>query len=130
MDDATTDVVKPWINATDITGSPRGMYIVDFGTSMSESTAALYEMPFEYVRHHVRPDRIKNRRQTYADHWWLFGEARSAMRSAVKGLSRFIATPLVSKHRIFAWQSCDVIAENLVNVIARDDDYFFGVLHS
>jgi type II restriction/modification system DNA methylase subunit YeeA len=124
------DVVKPWINATDLTGRPRKMYIVDFGTSMLESKAALYEMPFEYVRRHVRPHRIKNRRPTYADHWWLFGEPRAAMRSAVKELSRFIATPLVSKHRIFVWQPFDVIAENLVNVIARDDDYFFGVLHS
>jgi type II restriction/modification system DNA methylase subunit YeeA len=37
---------------------------------------------------------------------------------------------MVSKHRIYVWQAPNVIAENLVNVIAREDDYFFGVLHS
>ncbi len=37
---------------------------------------------------------------------------------------------MVAKHRIFAWLSPDILPANLVIVIARDDDYFFGVLHS
>ncbi len=125
-----SDVVKPWVNALDITRRPRNMFIIDFGTDTTEATAALYELPFEYVRHHVLPERVKNRRQSYADAWWTFGEPRSALRTAIRGLNRYIATPLVSKHRLFKWQSAKVISENLVNVIARSDDYFFGVLHS
>jgi type II restriction/modification system DNA methylase subunit YeeA len=124
------DVVKSWINATDLTGRPRNMHIIDFGVDMPEEAAAQYEMPFQYVYHHVRPERITNRRTSYAEKWWLFGEPRSAMRSALNGLSRFISTPMVSKHRIYVWQEPNVIAENLINVIAREDDYFFGILHS
>ena len=37
---------------------------------------------------------------------------------------------MVSKHRIYVWQESNVVAENLINVFAREDDYFFGVLHS
>jgi hypothetical protein len=37
---------------------------------------------------------------------------------------------MVSKHRIFVWVDATVVSENLVNVIAREDDYFLGVLHS
>jgi hypothetical protein len=37
---------------------------------------------------------------------------------------------MVSKHRVFVWKETSVIAENLVVVIARDDDYFLGVLHA
>ena len=37
---------------------------------------------------------------------------------------------MVAKHRIFVWISKDVVPANLINVFARDDDYFFGVLHS
>ena len=125
-----SDVVKPWINALDITRRPRGMFIIDFGVDMPEAEAALYQLPFEHVKHHVRPNRINNRRSSYADAWWIFGEPRAAMRSALTGLSRFIATPMVSKHRIYLWQDAHVIAENLVNVIAREDDYMFGVLNS
>ena len=33
------------------------MFIIDFGTNTTEAEAALYEMPFEYVKHHVKPER-------------------------------------------------------------------------
>ena len=38
-----SDVIRPWVNAMDITRRPRGMFIIDFGTDMSEKDAALYE---------------------------------------------------------------------------------------
>ena len=37
---------------------------------------------------------------------------------------------MVSKHRLFVWQPREVLPENLLVAIARDDDYFFGVLHA
>jgi hypothetical protein len=52
---SNADVVKPWINGADITGRPRGMWIVDFGVSMSEHDAALYEAPFEWPARGARP---------------------------------------------------------------------------
>ena len=106
------------------------MFIIDFGVDMSERDAALYELPFETVRARVKPVRDKNRRESYRLKWWIFGEPRSNLRRALKGKSRYIATPLVSKYRVFSWFTSDVVAENLINVIARDDDYFFGILQS
>jgi type II restriction/modification system DNA methylase subunit YeeA len=125
-----SDVIRPWVNAMDITRRPRGKFIIDFGTEMSEREAALYEMPFQYVKAKVYPDRKNNNRPAYREKWWLFGEPRPAMRKALTSRFRYIATPLVSKHRIFVWLPKEVVAENLINVFARDDDYFFGVLHS
>ena len=57
-----SDVVHPWVNALDITRRPRGMYIIDFGVDMPEEQAALYEMPFEYVREHVYAERKSDNR--------------------------------------------------------------------
>jgi type II restriction/modification system DNA methylase subunit YeeA len=37
---------------------------------------------------------------------------------------------MVAKHRFFKWLDPQVLPANLVIVIAREDDYFFGVLHS
>jgi type II restriction/modification system DNA methylase subunit YeeA len=37
---------------------------------------------------------------------------------------------MVAKHRIFVWIPRFVVPENLVIVIARDDDATFGILHS
>ena len=37
---------------------------------------------------------------------------------------------MVSKHRFYVWLGVEVLPANLLIVFARDDDYFFGVLHS
>ncbi len=125
-----SDVVRPWVNALDITRRPRNMFIIDFGTDTTESEAALYEMPFEYVKHHVRPERIKNNRASYAAKWWIHGEPRGELRKALKPLSRYILTSRVSKHRLFIWLPVSTLPDSATFAIAREDDYFFGVLQS
>ena len=52
------------------------------------------------------------------------------MREALKDLPRFIATPGVSKHRVFVWMSPEILCNQGTLVFARSDDCFFGVLHS
>ena len=125
-----SDVVVPWVNGLDITRRPRGMHIIDFGTGMSEEDASQYELPFEHIRREVLPERKKNRRPAYRERYWLHVEPRPAMRRALKPLTRFIATPRVAKHRLFVWLSPPTVADSQVIVIARDDWYSFGVLHS
>ncbi len=124
-----SDVIKKSLNGIDIVQQPRDMWTIDFGTNMSLEEAAQYEIPFEYVKMHVKPMRDQVRRKNHREKWWLFGEARPGMRRALSGLSRYIATPWVSKYRIFVWVPIDTIP-SLVAVIARDDDYFLGVLQS
>ena len=55
---------------------------------------------------------------------------RQNLRQAVKGLKRYIATPRVAKHRLFAFLGEKVIPDGALVVFARNDDYSFGVLHS
>lgn len=125
-----SDVIRPWVNAMDITRRPRGMFVIDFGATMTESDAALYEKPFEYVRRYVYPERKPTNRDLGDKPWWLHGRPRPEMRERLNGLSRFIITPRVSKHRLFAWMKPETIADSATFVFAREDDYFFGVLHS
>ena len=123
------DVVRPWVNGRDITDRPRGMWIIDFG-DMTIDQAALYEAPFEYVNAHVRPTRVNNRRALYANNWWWHMEPRPGMRRALNGLKRYIATPRVTKHRLFAWMGSETLSDSAIIAVAREDDYTFGVLHS
>ena len=125
-----SDVVKRWLNGRDINQRSRNMWIIDFGVDMTEAEAALYESPFEYVVAKVKPDRVKNRRSRYAELWWIHAEARPGMRRALTGLSRYIGTTMVSKHRMFSYIDGSVLPDATVIVFARDDDFFFGVLHS
>ncbi len=124
-----SEVVFPFTNAADITGRRRGRYIIDFG-QRSEEHASLYEAPFEYVKEHVKPLRDRNRDRQRREFWWRHGRSGGALCGALSGKSRKIATPLVSKHRIFVWLNVNMVANQTVNVIVLDDDYSFGVLHS
>ncbi len=127
---ANGDVVRPWVNGLDLTRRPRGMYIVDFGIDMPEAEAALYEEPFEYVHKHVKPERQKNNRASYRQRWWLHVEPRSGMRAALAGLSGYIATARVSKHRLFVRIDGRTLADSATITIASDSSYLLGVLHS
>jgi type II restriction/modification system DNA methylase subunit YeeA len=125
---SNADVVRPWVNGLDVTRRPRGMWIIDFGTGMPLEQAALYEGPFEYVREHVKPQRDSSR-STRAE-WWLHERPRVDMRAGLAGLARFVGTPIVTKHRLFAWLPAGTLPDHQIIVFAREDDYFFGVLHS
>ena len=82
-----SDVLRPWVNGLDVTRPPRDMWIIDFVWTMSEHEAALYEEPFDYALEHVKPEREKNRRASYAKSRWRHVEPRPAMWAAIKALS-------------------------------------------
>ena len=124
------DVLKPWVNAMDLTRRPAGKWTVDFGWEMTEADAALYEGPFGYVKEHVWPMRQRNRREAYRVNWWRHVEPRQGMWRALGGMVRCIATPGVAKHRLFAWLDTRICPDHRLIVISRDDDTTFGILHS
>jgi type II restriction/modification system DNA methylase subunit YeeA len=124
---SNTDVVRPWANGLEITRAPQGLWIVDFPPGMTEAEAAQYEAPFEYIKVKVKPMRAQARAK--AD-WWVHERPREDMRAALRGLRRYIATPCVSKHRVFVWMEPEMLSDHALIVFARSDDYFFGVLHS
>ena len=125
-----SDVLGPWMNGMDVTRRPSDKWIVDFGWNMVQEEAALYEAPFQHAKEHVYPMRQRNRRESYREHWWRHVEPRQGMWRALDGLSRYIATPTVAKHRLFTWLDARVCPDHQLIVIARDDDVTFGILHS
>ena len=125
-----SDVLRPWVNGLDVTRMPQRMWIIDFPPGMKEDEAVFYEQPYEYIRRHVQPKRADNKRAVYRDRWWIHAEARPEMRIALAKRDRFIATPTVSKHRVFVWLPPETLPDHQLIVFARDDDWFFGVLHS
>ena len=45
----------------------------DFGCDSEVSAAAKYEEPFHHVEVEVKPERVKNRRKSLAQYWWIHG---------------------------------------------------------
>ncbi len=130
---SNSDVLRPWINGMDLTRRPSGKWIVDFGWSMSEGDAALYEEPFRWVQERVYPTyagSAQTQRKPRRKHWWRHARPYPDMRQALNNLSRYIATPRLAKHRLFVWCDARICPDCQLIVIARDDDTTFGILHS
>ena len=123
------DVVHPWANGMAVVRRWPDLWIIDF-EERSEADACAYIKPFAHVLRAVRPVRETNPRQHRRERWWLHGETMPAMRKALAGLARYIATPRITKHRVFAWLPKSVVPDCQLVVIARDDEESFGVLHS
>ena len=124
-----SDVVRPWMNGLDVTRRPKHLWIIDFG-ERSEHAAAKYAEPFEWVRRNVLPTRRKNKRGHRRENWWLHAETGAGLRAATDSLAKFPATLSISKHRLFVWIRPPTFPDQQLYVFARDDDYFFGILHS
>ncbi|MEQ1588780.1 MAG: DNA methyltransferase [Gallionella sp.] len=125
-----SNAIRPWANGMDITNRPSDTWIIDFGGNTTLDVSSLYELPFTHVEQHVKPTRVGNRDSRAGSLWWLFKRSNEDLRSAIAPLKRFIATPMVSKHRVFVWLPVCQIPENLCVAIARSDDTTFGILHS
>jgi len=125
-----SDVLTPWVNGFDVLRRGRDYWIVDFGSDTPLDRAAKYEQPMALVRERVYPERSRVKRKRYREFWWLHAEPCTVMREKLSGLPRFIATPTVSKHRIFVWMQTPTLPDHQVVAFARADDYFFGILHS
>ncbi len=127
---SNAEVTKPWINGSDLVRASSDTWIVDFGVHRTESESALFEAPFDHILRIVKPEKAAVRNEAERRKWWLHARTAPDMRAALISLSRFVATSIVAKHRIWVWRPAIVLASHAVCVAARADDTTFGILHS
>lgn len=126
---SNADVLKPWVNGMDLTRRPSGRWIIDFA-QMDEGEARQYLQPMAYVEQKIRPERATNSDRPSRERWWLHQRSRPELREATIELDRFIGIPRVAKHLLPVWLPEGTLPDSQVVVIARDDDFIFGVLAS
>lgn len=124
-----SDVLIPYMNAMDVTQGNRYQWVIDFD-QRDYSDATMFELPFMHAKKCVKPERQKANQEEARLNWWQYWNSRPEMMSALRPLRRFIATPRVSKHRVFLWLTPPVNPDCRLIAFAREDDYFFGILHS
>jgi len=122
--------VFPLLSARDITQTSRKLFAIDlFGTS-PEEVRKEHPSLYQWVLTHVKPERDSNPRKSRRERWWIYGEALSPFRPALKGLRRIIVTPLTAKHRMFVFTESKAIADSTTVIFAFDDAFYHGVLSS
>ncbi|MFM7404296.1 MAG: class I SAM-dependent DNA methyltransferase [Erythrobacter sp.] len=126
--------LRPYRNGKDLAGrNPQVVadkFVIDlFGLDEREVRQRFPEV-YQHLLDTVKPERDKNRRDTYRLNWWIHGEPRREMRPALDGLARYIGTVDTAKHRLFQFLSADVLCDDKVVVICSDDAHHLGILSS
>ena len=124
------DVIKPSANGMEITRRPSDRWLIDFGSNTKIEDIVAFEKPYAYAEQVIRPARQASRTEKNRTYWWRYERPRPELYRAIAGSSRYIATSMVAKHRLFAWLESSIVPENLVIAIAREDDTTFGIAHS
>ena len=125
-----SDVLRPWVNAEMLVKTRQALWIIDYPADTPEEVAACYEKPMAQLAAHVKPARAANRDEKLRRLWWLHRRTGEGVRTASKQYRRLLCTPRVSKHRIFVWIDSIVEPDTATYAFAREDDFFFGVMHS
>jgi hypothetical protein len=129
QDSSNAAVIVPFRNGRDLSGRPRGVFLIDFGLK-TEAEARRFAVPFDLVRTRVKPERAANNRKAYAEFWWRFAEPRRLLRDGLAGVDRYLATLEVSKHRFFTFLEKQIGPDGTLVCIATEDAFHLGVLSS
>jgi len=122
--------IRTYRNGRDIQQRSRNLKVIDLFGLDEHEVRRRFPAVYQHILLNVKPEREQNNRTSYKKYWWLFGEPRRELRSALKGIYRFIATVDTSKHRIFTFLPPDVIVDDKVVVVASDDAFHLGTLQS
>ncbi len=131
-DSKNQDVLKLFSTGGNLAKNPHGKperWIIDFN-NMNIEEASDSQLPFEYIKAKIKPERDKNRRDTTRINWWKYGDKRPAMRNEIAPLSYYFTVPSVSKWAIFIPAPLNWLPGNSSTVLASDDFYILGIITS
>ncbi|MDP3215121.1 MAG: hypothetical protein Q8S73_13525 [Deltaproteobacteria bacterium] len=126
------EILRPILGGEEVNqsfGSERARYMIDF-TSHSLESAERWPDLLNIARVKVKPDRDKNKRQTYQTYWWRPGESGGAMYAALKGMKTCLVTANVTKHLSFTFQDTSLFFNQTLYVFAINCRSGFAALQS
>ena len=127
---ALPPVIRPYVNGREITQKRQHRYVIDTFGLDADVVRNRYPELFQWLLERVKPLRDQNKRKAYRDRWWVFGEPRTALRKATRGLQRFVVTIETSKFKPFVFLSAETCPDHKLYVVASDDAYILGTLSS
>jgi hypothetical protein len=126
--DKLPDVVRPYLNGSNLVSGKLDRLIVDFfGHELKDATKKFPQL-VQHVQDEVKPFRDQVQRKGHREKWWLFGEQRHGMRVALNGLPRFIATTETAKHRVFSFVPARYLPDQKLRIMALDGGEHLAVL--
>lgn len=131
-DGRNKDVLFSYLNGNDLSSHPQmapSRWIINFH-DWPEERARTYRDLYNQVRLHVKPERDRNNRKVYREHWWQYAEKRPSMTKAISGLDRLILIPRVSKTVMPLMAVTEQVFSEQLVVFATDDMATLALLSS
>jgi hypothetical protein len=122
--------IRPYRNGRDLTGTPRGVMVIDLFGLQSEEVRQRFPAVYQWLLERVKPERDQNPRPRRRELWWRFAEDQPRMRESLDGLPRYIVTGQVAKHRLFQWLDASILPDDKLISVASADALHLGVLSS
>lgn len=131
--------VRNYRNGRDLTARARDVMVIDLFGLAAEEVRERFPEVYQHIKRTVKEEkdgngrligRDANRRESYRELWWVFGEPRRELRPALNLLQRYIATVETAKHRTFQFLDTSILPDNKILAIALSDAYTLGVLSS
>ncbi|GAB3196248.1 hypothetical protein ABID22_002828 [Pontibacter aydingkolensis] len=126
----TDKIISNYRNGRDLTASSRGVMVIDLFGYTANEVRSKFPQVYQHVLENIKPERDQNKRASRKDNWWIFGEPNPKLRKMLKGLDSYIVTVETAKHRAFTKLDKSIKPDNMLVVIALEDDYHLGILSS
>ena len=123
-------VIRPYLNARELAQRPEDRFVIDLYGLTAEDARDQYPTLYQWLLDRVKPERDENKRASYRDRWWIFGEPRGKLRWAWQGLARYIVTPETARQRFFVFAPMDLLPDHKLYAVCTDDAFHLGIISS
>jgi len=128
--DGLETYIRRYRNGRDLTQSPRAVMVIDLYGLTPEKVRKSFSAVYQHIVQRVKPERDQNKRATYRNNWWIFGEPRKEWRAMSASQKRYIATVETSKHRFFQFLDNEILPDNMLVCVASENALHLGILSS
>ncbi|GAB2612969.1 class I SAM-dependent DNA methyltransferase [Novilysobacter erysipheiresistens] len=122
--------LRPYMNGRDLTQVSRGMRVIDMHGLSLDQARDKFPAVYQWLFDRVKPDRDVQKDKDLREKWWLHRRSNEDLRVSMRGITKYIATAYVAKHRFFVFCDVEVLPDDMLVAIAIEQAEFLGVLSS
>ena len=124
------ELLRRYCNGRELLAGSLTRFVIDAYPMSDKALQSDAPKVFQWLMDNVKPHRQANRDKDLREKWWLHRRNNLDLRKAQKGIDRFIATVLTSKHRCFTFLPTTVLPDQTIVAIGFDNAEFLAVLSS
>jgi len=128
------DVIFPYLNGDDLNSHPEqkpSRYVINFFDWEEEYCKNNYPDCYEIILEKVKPERTRVDsegnfvlRKPLPQKWWIYGEKRPALYSAIKDKEKVLVITLNTKYVCFNYVNSHFVYSHSLGILSPEENYF------